>query len=180
MLSLAERCRPIALLVLDVDGVLTAGGIVQSAARDGSAWMETKAFHVRDGLGLAIWGRAGKQIALMSGRVSPVLEHRAAEIGISEVLQGIGDKGNALRELLARRGLTAEQAAFVGDDVIDVPALQLAGLAVAVADACPEAVAVAHHVTLRPGGRGAVREVIERILRCQGLWPGTPVAPLAA
>jgi 3-deoxy-D-manno-octulosonate 8-phosphate phosphatase (KDO 8-P phosphatase) len=171
MLSLAERCRPITLLLLDVDGVLTAGGIVQSAAGDGSAWMETKEFHVRDGLGLAIWGRAGKQTVLMSGRVSPVLERRAAEVGISEVLQGISDKGSAFQALLERRGLTAEQVAFVGDDVIDVPALRLAGLAVAVADACPDAVAVAHHVTLRGGGCGAVREIIERILRCQGLWP---------
>ncbi len=172
MLSLAERCRRIELLLLDVDGVLTAGGIAQSAAADGSGWTETKEFHVRDGLGLALWRRAGKQSALMSGRVSPVLERRAGEVGIDEILQGISDKGMALQELLARRGLAAEQVAFVGDDVIDVPALRLVGLAVAVADACPEAVAAAHHVTLRCGGRGAVRETIERILRCQGLWRG--------
>ena len=171
MLSLAERCRRVELLLLDVDGVLTAGGIVLSAGEDGSSSAEWKEFHVRDGLGLAVWRRAGKQAVLMSGRVSPVVERRAADVGITEVLQGVTDKGIAVRELMARRGLAAEQIAFVGDDLIDVPALRQVGLAVAVADACPDALAVAHHVTQRPGGQGAVREVIERILRCQGLWP---------
>ena len=173
MPTLAERCRAIELLLLDIDGVLTAGGIVQCAAEDGSSLAEWKEFHVRDGLGLALWRKAGKQAVMMSGRVSPVVQRRAAELGIGEVLQGVVDKGSAVRELLKRRGLAAEQTAFVGDDLIDVPALQLVGLAVAVADACPDALAVAHYITHRPGGHGAVREVIERILRCQGLWPGT-------
>src|SRR5947207_694639 len=143
MLSLAERCRRIELLLLDVDGVLTAGGIVLSAAEDSSGAVEWKEFHVRDGLGLAVWKRAGKQVVLMSGRVSPVVERRAADVGITEVLQGVTDKGTALRELMARHGLAAEQIAFIGDDLIDVPALRQAGLAVAVPDACPDALAVA-------------------------------------
>ncbi len=171
MPTLAERCRPIELLVLDVDGVLTPGGIVQSAGPESLGAVEWKQFHVRDGLGLGMWHRAGKQTVLLSGRVSPVTAHRAAEVGVREVLQGVTDKAAALRQVLERRGLDADRMAYVGDDLIDVPALRLAGLAVAVADACPEAVAAAHHVTLRPGGCAAVREVIERILRCQGLWP---------
>lgn len=180
MLTLAERCRRVELLVLDVDGVLTAGGIVLGQADDpaGGPALEWKEFHVRDGLGLRIWRDAGKRLALISGRKSGVVERRAAEIGATDVLQGVADKGAALLTLLAARGLKSEQSAFVGDDLIDVPALARCGLAVAVADACPEAVAAAHYVTLRPGGRGAVREVVERILRCQGLWPA--VEPGAA
>jgi 3-deoxy-D-manno-octulosonate 8-phosphate phosphatase (KDO 8-P phosphatase) len=173
MLTLADRCRAIELLVLDADGVLTAGGIVLGQAEEGDALslLELKEFHVRDGLGLRIWREAGKQLALISGRHSRVLERRAAEIGAVDVLQDIRDKGTAFGSLLEKKGLRNEQSAFVGDDLIDVPALRQSGLAVAVADACPEALAAAHYVTLRPGGRGAVREVIERILRCQGLWP---------
>jgi 3-deoxy-D-manno-octulosonate 8-phosphate phosphatase (KDO 8-P phosphatase) len=173
MLSLAERCRRIELLVLDVDGVLTAGGIIQATPDEGSPVppVECKVFHVRDGLGLRIWKEAGKQAALISGRVSRVVEQRAAELGVLEVIQGTLDKGTALRGMLERRGLEAQRVAYVGDDIIDVPALRLCGLAVTVADGCAEAIAAAHYVTQRPGGRGAVREVIERILRCQGRWP---------
>jgi 3-deoxy-D-manno-octulosonate 8-phosphate phosphatase (KDO 8-P phosphatase) len=173
MLTLAERCRAIELLVLDVDGVLTAGGIVLGQTEEASPLpaLECKVFHVRDGLGLRIWREAGKQLALISGRHSRVLERRAAELGALEVLQDVRDKGSAFRTLLAKRGMRNEQSAYVGDDLIDVPALLQSGLAVAVADACPEALAAAHYVTLRPGGCGAVREVIERILHCQGCWP---------
>jgi 3-deoxy-D-manno-octulosonate 8-phosphate phosphatase (KDO 8-P phosphatase) len=170
MRTLAERCRPVEMLVLDVDGVLTAGGIVQGMA-EGGALLELKEFHVRDGLGLRLWREAGKRTALLSGRAVAVVERRAAELGVVEVLQGVGDKGKAIQELVLRHALSAEQTAYVGDDLIDVPALLRSGLAVAVADACPDALRAAHHVTLRPGGRGAVREIIELILRCQGKWP---------
>jgi 3-deoxy-D-manno-octulosonate 8-phosphate phosphatase (KDO 8-P phosphatase) len=157
MPTLAERCRGIELLVLDVDGVLSAGGIWQGAIEGQMpAPLEGKEFHVRDGLGLRIWREAGKDAVIISGRDSIVVHRRATEVGIREVLQGVGDKG---------------KAAFVGDDIIDAPALRLSGLGVAVADACTEAILAAHHVTHRPGGRGAVREVIELILRCQGKWP---------
>ena len=100
-----------------------------------------------------------------------MIGRRAADLGVVEVLQGISDKATALRSLSERRQWPLAAIAYVGDDVIDVPAFLISGLAVAVADACIEAVRVAHLVTLRPGGRAAVREVIERILRCQGLWP---------
>ena len=163
--TLAERCRLIELLVLDVDGVLTEGGIVYGPEG------EWKRFHVRDGSGIVAWRTAGKRTALLSGRHSPTVEVRAAELGIAAVVQGAADKGAALDRLLAELGVAPEQVACVGDDAADVVLFRRCGLAVAVADACPEALAAAHHVTLRAGGRGAVRETIERILRCQGLWP---------
>jgi 3-deoxy-D-manno-octulosonate 8-phosphate phosphatase (KDO 8-P phosphatase) len=224
-LTLADRCRRVELLLLDVDGVLTEGGIAYIGRRPivlapppahavplrglrgpaprevplgpalliGSedsasslagppaaggatsgreeAAVEWKQFHVRDGSALKIWQQAGKRVALLSGRAARVVEVRAAELGITTVVQGASSKVSAFATLLDGQGLSAEQVAFVGDDQADVPVLCRCGLAVAVADACPEALWVAHHVTRRPGGRGAVREVIERILRCQGLWP---------
>jgi 3-deoxy-D-manno-octulosonate 8-phosphate phosphatase (KDO 8-P phosphatase) len=162
---LADRCRPITLLVLDVDGVLTEGGIVQ-----GSGGLELKAFQVRDGAGLKAWHAAGKRTAVITGRSSPVVEVRAAELGIAIVVQGAADKLTAYRQVLAAEGLAAEQACCVGDDLPDVPLLRNGGLAVAVADGCAEARAEAHYVTRAAGGRGAVREVIELVLRCQGAW----------
>jgi 3-deoxy-D-manno-octulosonate 8-phosphate phosphatase (KDO 8-P phosphatase) len=163
--SLADRCAPIELLVLDVDGVLTDGGIIYSD--DGS---ELKQFHVRDGSGLKIWQYLGKRTAIITGRTSKVVTVRAAELGIAPVYQGTPEKMAAFRELLAAGGLRPEQVCFIGDDVPDLPLLLSAGLAVAVADACPEARAAAHHVTRAAGGHGAVRETIELILRCQGSW----------
>jgi len=173
--TLAERCRAVELLVLDVDGVLTAGGIVYGAGGEPPWAGEWKQFHVRDGSGLKAWRQAGKRAALLSGRRSRAVEVRAAELGIAAVVQGAADKGAALERLLTEMDVRPEQVACVGDDTADVVLFRRCGLAVAVADACPEVLMAAHHVTLRPGGRGAVREVIERILRCQGLWP-SPVA----
>lgn len=168
--TLAERCRAIELLVLDVDAVLTDGGIGYVAA-DGSTPAEWKQFFVRDGLALALWRRAGKRAAVLSGRTSPVVGLRAEELGIVAVIQGATDKASALAQLLAQFSLREEQSAFIGDDIIDVPALKRCGLAAAPADACPEARAAAHMVCRQGGGRGAVRELVERILRCQGIWP---------
>jgi 3-deoxy-D-manno-octulosonate 8-phosphate phosphatase (KDO 8-P phosphatase) len=163
--SLAARCAPIEMLVLDVDGVLTDGGIVY--ADDGA---ELKKFHVRDGSGLKIWQYLGKRTAIVTGRTSKVVTVRAAELGIEPVYQGAPEKMAAFRELLAAGSLRPEQVCFIGDDVPDLPLLLSAGLAVAVADACPEARAAAHYVTRVGGGRGAVRETVELILRCQGTW----------
>jgi YrbI family 3-deoxy-D-manno-octulosonate 8-phosphate phosphatase len=163
--TLHERCRRIELLLLDVDGVLTDGSIIY---HDGGA--EIKAFHVRDGSGLKLWQRAGKRAAIISGRSSKNVAVRAAELGIDPVLQGVADKLPAFEEVLKGLRLTVEQACFIGDDVPDLPIMRRCGLAVAVADACPEVIADAHYVTRNPGGRGAVRETIERILQCQGIW----------
>jgi 3-deoxy-D-manno-octulosonate 8-phosphate phosphatase (KDO 8-P phosphatase) len=163
--TLAERCAVIELLVLDVDGVLTDGGIIYS-----DNGLELKAFHVRDGSGLKIWEHVGKRAAIITGRTSPIVEVRAAELGIKAVVQGALEKMPAFRELLATGGWRPEQVCYVGDDIPDLPLLRCSGLSVAVADACPEVIAEAHYVTCAAGGRGAVREVIELILRCQGRW----------
>jgi 3-deoxy-D-manno-octulosonate 8-phosphate phosphatase (KDO 8-P phosphatase) len=164
---LAELCAPIELLVLDVDGVLTDGGIILD-----DRGSESKQFHVRDGAGIAYWLRLGKRVAILSGRSCAAVAHRAAELGIRSVHQNCADKGPALEELLRAEALSARQACVVGDDLADLPALDIAGLAVAVSDAVPELRAAAHYVTETPGGRGAVREVVELVLRAQGLWPG--------
>jgi 3-deoxy-D-manno-octulosonate 8-phosphate phosphatase (KDO 8-P phosphatase) len=153
------------MLVLDVDGVLTDGSIIY-----GDNGVEVKAFHVRDGSGLKLWHQAGKQSAIITGRTSPVVEVRAAELGVQRVIQGAANKLAAFEELLAQTGLRPEQVGCMGDDLPDLPLLLRAGLAVAVADACTEVRSAAHHVTRAAGGRGAVRQVIELILRCQGSW----------
>lgn len=162
---LRDRCAPIELLVLDVDGVLTDGQIIYD-----DRGVEQKAFHVRDGSGLKIWQLAGKRAAIVTGRSSRVVEIRAAELGIQPVWQGAADKLAAYRQILASGPWRPEQACCIGDDIPDLPLLGSCGLAVAVADACPEARAAAHYVTRAAGGRGAVREAIELILQCQGRW----------
>lgn len=164
-LTLAQRCRPIEMLVVDVDGVLTAGGIIYC-----DSGLELKAFHVRDGSGLKLWQMAGKQAALITGRQSSVVDVRAAEVGIGLVYQGRADKISAYHEMLAVRTLQPEQVCYIGDDVPDLPVLRVCGLGVAVADACTEVLSAAHYITRVPGGRGAVRETIELILACQGHW----------
>jgi 3-deoxy-D-manno-octulosonate 8-phosphate phosphatase (KDO 8-P phosphatase) len=163
--SLSARCAGIEMLVVDVDGVLTDGGIIYT-----SEGVEVKQFHVRDGSALKIWEHEGKQAAVITGRSSPIVNQRAKDVGIGRVIQGAADKLSAYRVLLAESGVRPEQVCYVGDDVPDVPVLRHCGLAVAVADACAEALTEAHYVTRAPGGRGAVREAVELILRCQGRW----------
>src|SRR5207248_6604147 len=161
-LTLAERAAKVELLLLDVDGVLTDGGIVY--ADDGT---ELKRFHVRDGSGLKLWQLAGRRAAIVSGRNSPAVARRAAELGVAPVLQGRADKLAAFEALLAETGLRPEQVCAVGDDLPDLPVLRRCGLAVAVADACPEVRAAADHVTAVGGGHGAVRDAVEWLLRLQ-------------
>jgi 3-deoxy-D-manno-octulosonate 8-phosphate phosphatase (KDO 8-P phosphatase) len=165
--SLAGRCRNIELLLLDVDGVLTDGGIIYT-----DNGVELKQFHVRDGSGLKIWEYLGKRAAIISGRTTKIVEVRAAELGIRPVYQGKLEKMPAFRQVLADCGVRPEQVCYIGDDVPDLGILAACGLAVAVADACPEVRAIAQYVTRAAGGRGAVRETIELILHCQGLWQG--------
>lgn len=177
--TLAERCRRVELLVLDVDGVLTDGRLyflndaalpagVESTDRVAAdAGMEAKAFFVRDGSAIKRWLAAGKHLALLSGRPSPVTCRRAQELGLTAVVQEWGNKIHGFARLLAQFQVPALRAAMVGDDTADVPVLAACGLAVAVADACPEVRRLAHYVTQLPGGRGAVREVIDLILDAQ-------------
>lgn len=163
--DLAARAVRIELLLLDVDGVLTDGTVIYSDSGE-----ELKRFHVRDGSGLKLWRASGKRTAIVSGRASAAVERRAAELGIAPVLQGRDDKPRAFEEVLAAVGLTADRVCCVGDDLADLPILTRAGLAIAVADACPEVRAAAHLTTITPGGRGAVREAVEWLLKLQGRW----------
>jgi 3-deoxy-D-manno-octulosonate 8-phosphate phosphatase (KDO 8-P phosphatase) len=165
-MTLADRCRQISALILDVDGVLTAGGIVLAA--DGR---ELKEFFVRDGWAIKAWQKAGHRLGILSGRHSEVTTLRAKELGMNLVEQGNADKGPGFESLLARLECPASSIAYVGDDVPDVPLLQCCGLSIAPRDACADARCAAHVVTRAPAGRGAVREAIELILRCQGRWP---------
>jgi len=163
--DLCERCQPIELILSDVDGVLTDGGIILD-----NAGIETKRFHVRDGLGIKLWQKAGYRFGLITVRSSHVVKMRMAELGIDMIRQGADDKLTTARSMLAELGLRPEQACYVGDDLPDLPVALSVGLAVAVADACEELRAAAHYVTRLPGGAGAVRESVEMILKAQRRW----------
>lgn len=163
--ELAERAKRITVLVLDVDGVLTDGRIVY--ADDGA---ELKRFHVRDGSGLKFWREAGNRAAIISGRASPAVDRRAAELGIGPVVQGSGDKSAALDAVLKTLGVRPDEVCGIGDDLPDLPMLRRCGLAVTVADGCREVREMADHVTQLPGGHGAVREAIEWLLTLTGQW----------
>jgi 3-deoxy-D-manno-octulosonate 8-phosphate phosphatase (KDO 8-P phosphatase) len=155
----------IELLVLDVDGVLTDGGLIFHG--DGN---ESKRFHTLDGHGIRMWQRAGGQVALLSGRHSAAVTRRAEELGITRVLQDCHFKLPAMEQLLVEIGLKPENVAYVGDDLPDLPVIRHVGLGVAVANAVEEVRVHADYVTTREGGHGAVREVIEYILRNSGRW----------
>ena len=159
-----DRCLAnVRLLVLDVDGVLTEGGIFMD-----DAGREYKRFDVRDGHGLKLLQRFGLTVAVITGRTSGVVRERTAELGIAHVYQGYVAKAPALAALLDATGESAEALAVVGDDVVDLPLMVRAGLAVTVADAHPSVRERAHWTTANAGGHGAVREVVDRILRVQG------------
>ena len=165
MPEFAARAAKIELLLLDVDGVLTDGGLIYSDSGE-----ELKQFHVRDGSGLKLWHLAGKRSAILSGRKSLVVERRAAELGIAPVLQGVPDKLPAFGVILTETGLCAEQVCAIGDDLPDLPVLKRAGLAIATADACAEVRQAADYITGVRGGRGAVRDAIEWLLKSRGSW----------
>jgi 3-deoxy-D-manno-octulosonate 8-phosphate phosphatase (KDO 8-P phosphatase) len=159
------RVERVKLVALDVDGVMTDGRLFYHD--DGT---ESKAFDVRDGHGTKMLKQAGIETVLISGRSCPLVDKRAADLGINEVIQGVRDKVPILEGILSQRGLKFDEAAFVGDDVVDLTVMNRVGLAVAVADASEYLFDVAHYVTLAPGGRGAVRELAELILGAQRLW----------
>jgi 3-deoxy-D-manno-octulosonate 8-phosphate phosphatase (KDO 8-P phosphatase) len=161
--NLLTRAAGIRLAVFDVDGTLTDGRL--HYAEDGR---EIKVFFVQDGLGLKRLQVHGVQVAIISARISHPVALRAEELGIAHVYQGQGDKRACLLELLDALDLAPEQAAFTGDDLPDLPAMRVAGLAVAVANAHPWVAEQAHWVTSRAGGQGGVREVCDLLLRAQG------------
>jgi 3-deoxy-D-manno-octulosonate 8-phosphate phosphatase (KDO 8-P phosphatase) len=166
--ELVERARRVRMLVLDVDGVLTDGGITVHA--DGG---EAKTFHVRDGHGIKLLQRAGVEVAILSGRRSAPTDRRAAELGIALVEQGAIDKVAAFERILAARDLAPAEVAFLGDDLVDLPVLRRVGLAMAVADGVDDLAPFMHYITRAAGGRGAVREVAELLLKAQGRWAET-------
>jgi 3-deoxy-D-manno-octulosonate 8-phosphate phosphatase (KDO 8-P phosphatase) len=168
--DLRERLAAVRLLAMDVDGVLTDGTIIWSARPRGGAVLETKSFSVKDGLGLSLARMAGLPVVWITGRTSSVVERRATELGVTELHQGVRGKARVLEEVRHRHALPAAALLFAGDDLNDVPAFSAAGVRVAVADAAPELRALADWVTRAAGGRGAVREVVEAVLRAQGRW----------
>lgn len=152
-------------LLLDVDGVLTDGRI-----HFDFEGREYKSFHVHDAAGIVYWHRAGNRSGFLSGRGGDIVERRARELGVHDVILGRVDKGAAFAELLARQNLTPERIAYVGDDLLDLPVLRQVGFAATVPQARREVVAGAHYVTERAGGFGAARDVIEELLRARGGW----------
>lgn len=151
------------LIILDVDGTLTDGTLAYS-----DNGVQTKAFHVADGLGIVMAQAVGLKIAVISGRASRAVETRLAELKVAEVVQNCGDKAAAVRVLLAKYGLNPDQAAYVGDDINDLPAFEAVGVKIAVANASDMLKGRADWITPRSGGFGAVRDAIDEILRRQG------------
>jgi 3-deoxy-D-manno-octulosonate 8-phosphate phosphatase (KDO 8-P phosphatase) len=163
--DLLRRARRVKLLVLDVDGVLTDGRIVYTSTGD-----ELLAFHILDGHGIKLAVRAGLAVAIITGRESPMVARRARDLGVTEIHQRVEAKREVFDALLTRHALHAEETACMGDDLLDLPLLRAAGLALAVPNAVPEVRFAAQYVTRRPGGGGAVREAVELLLKAQGRW----------
>ena len=163
--SINEKMKHIRLLLLDVDGVLTDGSIIYH--HDGT---ETKIFNVKDGLGLRLLMDAGIQTGIVTGRSSNALLHRCRNLGIKNIFDGVKDKASVISKVSEQTGVSSGQTAFMGDDLPDLPLMRRVGLAVAVADAHETVKKHAHIVSSLKGGRGAVREICEAILKAKGFW----------
>ncbi|MBE9486062.1 MAG: HAD-IIIA family hydrolase [Desulfuromonadales bacterium] len=160
-----EKLAKIRLLLLDVDGVLTDGRIIYDNQGN-----ELKAFNVKDGHGLKLLQRAGIKVGIITGRKSDVVARRAAELGIEILYQHALSKLEPYRKILADQGLGDEQVAYVGDDIVDLPILRRVGFSATVADAVPDVLPLVDYVTVRSGGRGAVREICDLLLKACGQW----------
>ena len=154
-----KQLSTIKLLALDVDGILTDGRVTYD-----SAGQEHKSFNIKDGLGIKLVQKAGIKVAIITGRVSPMVERRSKELGLDYVIQGREDKGTALKELSSGSGISVKEMAYAGDDLPDYQALTLAGIALTVADAHPEIIEIADWVTPLGGGYGAVRQICDALL----------------
>lgn len=161
----SELAQPIRCILSDVDGVMTNGLIIYDAAGQ-----ETKQFHVRDGLGIKRWLGSGFRFAIITARSSPMVQRRADELGITDVLQGARDKLQHATEILAAWNLDWSQTCYIGDDLPDIPVMRRVALAVTPADAAADAKETAHWVLRCGGGQGAVRELIERLMRAKECW----------
>jgi 3-deoxy-D-manno-octulosonate 8-phosphate phosphatase (KDO 8-P phosphatase) len=164
--NLKEKLKKIKMLILDVDGVMTDGRIIID-----DEGHELKNFDVRDGHGLKIIQRYGIKIAILTGRKSEVVNHRAQDLEIKEIYQGALNKKEVFQKILLKNNLAASAVAFMGDDIIDIPVLRNVGFSVAVADAVDMVKKSVDYVTKHKGGHGAVRELCEMILQAQGKWP---------
>ncbi|MCX6640160.1 MAG: HAD hydrolase family protein [bacterium] len=163
--ELRERIKPIRLLLMDVDGTLTDGKLYYSAD-----WVETKAFDVRDGFGIYLLHIYGLKSGIITGRESKIVTERARELDVKIVYQGRFDKAKVLEDVKRKQNLSEREIAYVGDDLFDLPLLLKVGFSAAPADAHPEVRRQVHYVAQNQGGRGAVREIIELILKAQGYW----------
>lgn len=163
--KIKNRAKDIRLLIMDVDGVLTPGSIVMGASRQ-----EIKFFDVHDGFGLMLWKRAGLKSAIITAGNTKAVYNRANQLMLDEVYQDARDKEEAYNKLMDKFKLTDKQACFIGDDLIDLPILKRVGFACCVSNASRDIMPYAHYVTKKEGGRGAVREVIDYILKSKGLW----------
>ena len=160
-----EKLKQIQMVLLDVDGVLTAGEIIY-----GDNGEQFKIFNVKDGLGIRMLKAAGIGVGIITGRKGGALQHRCQNLGIDLVFDGIRDKTKILDKIVAQTGIAADRMAFVGDDLPDLAVMKKVGLAVAVADAHEMVQQTAHITTRLPGGRGAVREICDAILKAQNQW----------
>ncbi|MBN1910370.1 MAG: HAD hydrolase family protein [Pirellulales bacterium] len=164
-MSFKHQCQAIELILSDVDGVMTDGGVIFD-----NQGIEAKRFHIHDGMGIHLWRKSGKPFGIVTGRSSQIVRIRATELEIDILRQGVTNKLAAVEEIQRELDLTAEQICYLGDDLPDVPVMKHVGLGVAVADACADVRRAADHVTQARGGQGAVREIIEAILQAQGRW----------
>lgn len=168
--EILQRAARVRLLLMDVDGVLTDGRLI-NIPQPGGGVLETKAFDSQDGIALQWLSWHGIQTGVISGRVSPATEERARQVGMRYVYQGHIEKIPILEEIRAASGISLEEIAFAGDDLTDAVVLRRVGLAIATANARPEVKRIAHYVTAACGGRGAVREICEILLQAHGRWP---------
>ena len=160
-----EIADPIRCILSDVDGVMTDGRIIYD-----NAGIETKRFHVHDGLGIKLWQKSGYGFGILTSRTSKIVERRADELGIEQVRQGYEQKRNAAIEMIAEMGFEPGQVCYVGDDLPDIPVMKQVALAVAPADASTDACNAAYWILKSRGGEGVVRELVERLLRAKRRW----------
>ena len=164
-MKLDQGMQPIELILSDVDGVMTDGLITYD-----NLGIETKSFHVRDGLGIKLWQRAGHHFGILTARTSHIVKLRAKELGVEMVRQGVDQKLPVAVQIIESLGLTPEQVCYIGDDLADLEVLNYVGLPASVSDGAAEVRAAAKLVTKSAGGRGAIRELVETILESQKRW----------
>ncbi len=167
-MTLADKCAPIRLILTDVDGVLTDGRVIID-----NQGVESKQFHIRDGQGIRLWQQSGGQWGIVTGRSSQIVKLRAAELDIELIRQGVGDKLSVVRAICKELNLELQEVCFVGDDLPDWAPIQHVGLGVAVADAAEQLRQEADYVTSLQGGEGAIRELVEVLLKNTNRWDST-------